>query len=225
MRDAAQLAFQPTRSTRSATVRAHSTASPEQVFHPRAHAERDGGLPGEVAGVVDVSTHALTRSATYTSAPACRHVPSFQPTRSRGARPSGLTAAMVLSAFNPRAHAERDKPGVSAVGEVTYVSTHALSRSATGPGDYSALTEEVSTHALTAERDLWVRRDPMTVECFNTRAHAERDPMQRGKEASEHVSTHALTRSATQCLDACGRGALVSTHALTRRATCTRGSA
>ena len=143
-------------------------------FNPRTHEECDQYIPFESCRL-EVSIHALTRSATFTEHSAMTGF-LFQSTHSRGVR-LRLTrqAQRYKKRFNPRTHEECDLSwGV--IHKVTrFVSIHALTRSATSASSMVRLRIRVSIHALT-------RSATVTFDFLSNK---------------QKVSIHALTRSAT----------------------------
>ena len=120
-------------------------------FNSRAHVERDGYVGMKIRHN-EISTHALTWSATYsrpkratrftfqlTRSRGARLITrfgtslscGFQLTRSRGARPCRPCRQAETCHFNSRAHVERDFKGGEKMTDESYISTHALTWSAT----------------------------------------------------------------------------------------------
>jgi hypothetical protein len=109
-RFAAAVTFQPTRSRRARLADALDIDARVLEFQPtRSRRARPVKL-GLKDGVIEVSTHALAKSATISKNRDVR-AKKFQPTRSRRARRDALTRVSAFSA----------------------VSTHALAKSATAP--------------------------------------------------------------------------------------------
>ena len=143
-------------------------------FNSRAHVERDDPDPF-LEKACEISTHALTWSATYN--------------RYRQ-RVGGRN-------FNSRAHVERDKRGVSDVRRA-YISTHALTWSATHCQRRADHNERISTHALTWSATVAVCRGVRLGISFQlTRSRGARQTKQALDKLTKVISTHALTWSAT----------------------------
>ena len=97
-------------------------------FNSRAHVERDVHEAARMCRAFDISTHALTWSATSTCWDINISLMTFQLTRSRGARPADCWCE---KRFNN-------------------ISTHALTWSATRPSKNAfVFSSDISTHALT----------------------------------------------------------------------------
>ena len=197
--------FQPTPSRGGRRQRSRRTPGPQSRFNPRPHAEGDLESGGEVDAVRWVSTHALTRRATPMTDGAVIKMASFQPTPSRGGRPeTTLRWGRCARCFNPRPHAEGDttQDGMSST---QLVSTHALTRRATGASEsrlgYSA---GVSTHALTRRATRPHEHHAAKRRKFQptpSRGGRRRDRPAAGPDV--RVSTHALTRRATKSYKDC----------------------
>ncbi len=231
--------FQPTRS-RGARPPQNLHGLPAWRFKPT----RSRGARRSAAQRLEhgrqVSTHALTRSATERAGDIeCRvRVSTHALTRSATLR--GCRGCPTARRFNPRAHAERDRNGRSCRRR-SKVSTHALTRSATGKcwprrsfalgfqptrsrgarPDMGAMFTTLfafSTHALTRSATGACSGLPAMPVFQPTRSRGARPRCRRPRWAPG-VSTHALTRSATAAgIRRCPCSS-VSTHALTRSAT------
>ena len=96
----------------------------------------------------DISTHALTWSATYTIFVliAFSTISTHALTWSATSRPRHLR--WPADNFNSRAHVERD-PTYEQSADALYISTHALTWSATAAAATTAAENAISTHALT----------------------------------------------------------------------------
>ena len=101
--------------------------------------------------------------------------PSFQLTRSRGARHKQIEMAIKMVDFNSRAHVERDSTLAEISSCLSPISTHALTWSATKKGGQQRWQYIISTHALT-----W------SATITGSTSNSQRK-----------ISTHALTWSAT----------------------------
>ncbi len=77
-------------------------------FNPRAHTERDGDVFSGVFGSVDVSIHALTRSATCSYQYFFRMCQCFNPRAHTERDYRHCKSTTNGRCFNPRAHTERD---------------------------------------------------------------------------------------------------------------------
>ena len=121
-----------------------------------------------------ISTHALTWSATLTVAPTSV-LPSFQLTRSRGARL--LTFSKMLEKRKISTHALTwSATFCSGVSMATAgISTHALTWSATRDSESDIIDWLISTHALTWSATKRPYKLKIRVSDFNSRAHVERD--------------------------------------------------
>ena len=148
-----------------------------RCFNPRTHEECDFLKHSVCMGILDVSIHALTRSATAksnqliclllvsihaltrsaTSQRRLSELPAmFQSTHSRGVRLSGFRLGQHISdSFNPRTHEECDSM-LSLTDLATNVSIHALTRSATKSIIQNTLQWKVSIHALTRSATAYI---------------------------------------------------------------------
>ena len=98
----------------------------------------------------NISTHALTWSATLVVLVTLIVYQQFQLTRSRGARREGLLDEIIDQLdFNSRAHVERDSFVRHLRVYFLVISTHALTWSATKNWRKSQWKKSISTHALT----------------------------------------------------------------------------
>ena len=127
---------------------------------------------------------------------------TFQLTRSRGAR---LTLHLLLRRpclnFNSRAHVERDLGDSVSKIKTQFISTHALTWSATR--EIMTFTKKWLNFNSRAhvERDITFVINWITFENFNSRAHVERDKEDLHElDSGLSISTHALTWSATSFL-------------------------
>ena len=205
--------------TRSATVSIYGMESIQPSFNPRTHEECDPFVVVDESlkikfqsthsrGVrhktkimaalrLNVSIHALTRSATYRDT-SCR------------SRPNG---------FNPRTHEECDTALMLPLSSIVAVSIHALTRSATGrrpfvPGCFACFNprthEECDGLGMSVQQVARVSIHALTRSATLTQSFLIQ-PLE--------VSIHALTRSATAAFVCQGKTRFVSIHALTRSAT------
>ena len=142
-------------------------------FNSRTHVECDF-VTYTVLPLIDISTHALTWSATLMETDSMVGS-SFQLTHSRGVRPSFSDSPFPFFAyFNSRTHVECDKQRRSSIW-CRRISTHALTWSATSCIRKQSGWKQISTHALT-----WSATKGFTLST-----------------ESAFISTHALTWSAT----------------------------
>ena len=183
-------------------------------FNSRAHVERDKMVTASSLWF-NISTHALTWSATLLSCAALRHrafqltrsrgarlapraLPSqfgsvFQLTRSRGARPCSSSMITPCELFQLTRSRGARRDSLSLCRENQKISTHALTWSATVFPHIIISPKRISTHALT-----WSATEQPCIDfphsCdFNSRAHVERDEQRNGNKGNE--VEFQLTRS------------------------------
>ena len=186
----------------------------------------------------EVSIHAPTRGATLNYCTNGRNE-QFQFTRPRGARLHLVLCFVVVarvsihaptrgatkrdipggpaSCFNSRAHAGRDALLADFPNQLV-VSIHAPTRGATPVGGLLPLAAEFQFTRPRGARPSPPGSAPKAT-CFNSRAHAGRDPSRVKCRHFSQVSIHAPTRGATGLVDAQRIRQPVSIHAPTRGAT------
>ncbi len=101
-------------------------------FNPRTHEECNRYIDGQPFPCLNISIHALTRSATVHSDLVIKWLAKFQSMHSRGVQPSvGSLPRMPAADFNPCTHEECNAKVVYLFCLLFFISIHALTRSAT----------------------------------------------------------------------------------------------
>ena len=166
-----------------------------------------------------ISTHALTWSATIQDRP-LRHLHRvFQLTHSRGVRHMLCVRQQCRGNFNSRTHVECDFNAWCAITR-TYISTHALTWSATLSFPRPRYVSRHFNSRTHVECDYLIDICLLVGQYFNSRTHVECDHnVAVTATADTAISTHALTWSATACAHRKPSKMTISTHALTWSAT------
>ncbi len=167
-------------------------------FNPRTHTECDRIRLILSSYALEISIHALTRSATSPMRKMKLIKQKFQSTHSHGVRRAPDTSATPPRGyFNPRTHTECDAYATDGAAMSQHFNPHTHTECDAGHR-YICVGINISIHALTrSATSSSVRLTASSLAFQSTHSHGVRPHVRRRRRGDIEISIHALTRSAT----------------------------